>query len=92
MTELDHVGKTISILALDCEGCEWDMYNDLTTGPPIHQLLIQMHGVPGQAQTMFAAMQAGGGYVITHREVEPGSNSEVWNYSLLRLARSYFDN
>ena len=91
MKELNHLEKTLSILALDCEGCEWDMYHDmLSLSFPIHQLIIQVHGVSDQTQSMFSAMQAGG-YVITHKEAEPHGNGEVYDYSFLRLSRSYFD-
>eukprot|EP00804_Cyclotella_cryptica_P015945 CCRYP_019186-RA/>CCRYP_019186-RA protein AED:0.03 eAED:0.03 QI:106/1/1/1/1/1/2/155/382 len=91
MKELNHMEKTLSILALDCEGCEWDMFHDiLSLSFPIQQLIIQVHGVSDQTRSMFAAMQSGG-YVITHKEAAPHGNGEVYDYSFLRLSQSFFD-
>ena len=92
LQELGHSDKTISILALDCEACEWDIYHDLLSlTSPINQILMQMHGVPNanQAQSTFNAMRFAG-YVITHKEEEPHGNGEVYDYSFLRLSPSYF--
>lgn len=91
--ELGHSDKTISILALDCEQCEWDIYNDiLASSAPIHQLLLQMHGLPhpNQAHSFFNAMRTSG-YVITHKEEEANGNGEVYDYSFLKLSKTYFN-
>ena len=93
MQELGHTDKAISVLALDCEQCEWDIYHDiLSVGSSIHQLLIQMHGVPNPnaAHSMFNAMRANG-YVITHKEDEPHGNGEVYDYSFLKLSETFFN-
>ena len=90
---LGHTDKTLSLLALDCEGCEFDVYNDLLSlDIPANQLIIQMHGVPNpnQVHSMFNSLRFAG-YVITHKEEEPNGSGEVYNYSFLKLSRSYFD-
>ena len=92
LQELGHSEQTISILALDCEACEWDIYHDLLSlKPPINQILMQMHGVPNpnQAQSTFNAMRFAG-YVITHKEEDAQGGGEVYDYSFLRLSPSYF--
>jgi hypothetical protein len=90
--ELGHSEKTISLMALDCEGCEWDIYSDLLSlRYPVHQLVIQTHGLPNpnQVNSMFNAMRVGG-YVITHKQQEPTGNGEIFDYSFLKLSKSYF--
>lgn len=88
VAELHHSGR-ISVLVLDCESCEWDIYSDiLSLDEPIQQVLMQMHGSPSVANELFLTMQ-GAGYVIYHRE--PSSDGEIYDYSWLKLAPSYFD-
>ena len=85
--ELGHAGKSLSILAIDCEGCEWDMYREvLSSDFTVQEVLIQMHGTPFIANRFFVAMH-NAGYAIFHRE-EVGSS--VYDYSFLKLAPSYF--
>eukprot|EP00571_Detonula_confervacea_P003830 CAMPEP_0172322592 /NCGR_PEP_ID=MMETSP1058-20130122/46326_1 /TAXON_ID=83371 /ORGANISM="Detonula confervacea, Strain CCMP 353" /LENGTH=382 /DNA_ID=CAMNT_0013038371 /DNA_START=159 /DNA_END=1304 /DNA_ORIENTATION=- len=79
IAELKHSGR-ISVLVLDCEGCEWDIYGDiLSLEEPIQQVLMQMHGLPYMANELFWAMQEAG-YVIFNREASVG-NGEVYDYS-----------
>eukprot|EP00581_Thalassiosira_minuscula_P016359 CAMPEP_0183713102 /NCGR_PEP_ID=MMETSP0737-20130205/8067_1 /TAXON_ID=385413 /ORGANISM="Thalassiosira miniscula, Strain CCMP1093" /LENGTH=408 /DNA_ID=CAMNT_0025941851 /DNA_START=138 /DNA_END=1364 /DNA_ORIENTATION=+ len=90
ITELGHSGK-VSILALDCESCEWDIYQDiLALDEPIHQVLMQMHGTPYIANDLFKAMQEGG-YVIFNRVKESSGQGEVYDYSWLKMAPSFFN-
>lgn len=87
IAELQHSGR-ISALALDCESCEWDMYHDiLSLDEPIQQVFMQMHGTPFVANELFLNMQQAG-YVIFHRE--PSNDGEIYDYSWLRLAPSFF--
>mmetsp|Transcript_14247 Transcript_14247/g.25736 ORF Transcript_14247/g.25736 Transcript_14247/m.25736 type:complete len:113 (-) Transcript_14247:607-945(-) len=90
IAELKHSGR-ISILALDCESCEWDIYSDiLALDEPIQQVLLQMHGTPYMANELFLAMQEAG-YVIFHREAEFSGSGEVYDYSWLKLSPSFFN-
>lgn len=46
--ELNHVGRTIDVLKIDCEGCEWftmpDLFNDIaSSGLKVNQIQIEMH-------------------------------------------------
>jgi len=86
--ELGHTGKTLSILAIDCEGCEWDIYKEVLSSDvmTVQQVLFQMHGTPFIANRFFVAMH-NAGYAIFHRE-EVGVS--VYDYSFLKLAPSYF--
>eukprot|EP00546_Thalassionema_frauenfeldii_P013283 CAMPEP_0178926918 /NCGR_PEP_ID=MMETSP0786-20121207/18842_1 /TAXON_ID=186022 /ORGANISM="Thalassionema frauenfeldii, Strain CCMP 1798" /LENGTH=353 /DNA_ID=CAMNT_0020602179 /DNA_START=9 /DNA_END=1070 /DNA_ORIENTATION=+ len=50
LQELGHVGRTIDILKIDCEGCEWSTVQDwIHLG--IQQILIELHGVPSPKGT-----------------------------------------
>jgi hypothetical protein len=86
--KLKHSGR-ISVLALDCEACEWDLYQDIVSlKEPIQQVLMQMHGTPYMANELFLKMQDAG-YVIFNRE--NNGDVDVWNYAWLKLAPSYFN-
>jgi hypothetical protein len=46
--ELNHVGRTIDVLKIDCEQCEWltmpDLFRDIaSTGLKVNQIQIEMH-------------------------------------------------
>lgn len=89
VAELQHSGR-ISVLSLDCEACEWDIFRDiLNLEEPIQQVNMQMHGTPYMANELFLAMQEAG-YVIFHREAEINGGGEVYDYSWLKLSPSYF--
>ena len=88
IAELKHSGR-ISVLALDCEACEWDMYRDvLSLEEPIQQVLMQMKGTPYMVNELFLAMLEAG-YVIFNRE--KSGDGDVWDYSWMKLAPSFFN-
>ena len=85
--ELGHKGKSLSILSLDCEGCEWDLYRDiLSSDLTIQQILVQMHGTPFIANRFFSTMHNAGYAIYRREQVGVG----VYDYSFLKLAPSYF--
>ena len=43
--KLGHENRTIDILKIDCEGCEWSTMKDWI-GVGARQILIEVHGVP----------------------------------------------
>ena len=47
---LGHQNRTIDILKIDCEGCEWSTMGDWI-GVGAHQILIETHGVPSPQGT-----------------------------------------
>jgi hypothetical protein len=88
IAELKHSGR-ISVLALDCEACEWDIYKDvLSLEEPIQQVLMQLHGTPYNANELFLAMQEAG-YLIFNREIR--GDGDVWDYSWFRMMPSFFN-
>jgi hypothetical protein len=46
---LGHEGRTIDILKIDCERCEWANYKDWISAD-IRQILIETHGVPSPVE------------------------------------------
>ncbi|KAL9191266.1 hypothetical protein ACHAXT_000972 [Thalassiosira profunda] len=88
--ELQHPGG-ISLLALDCEMCEWDIFKDiLSLDEPPQQVLMQMHGTPYMANELFLAMQEAG-YVIFHRQQDSDGGGEVFDYSWIKLSPTFFN-
>jgi len=68
--ELNHVGRTIDIFKIDCEGCEWKTFSDWAdddTPATLHQILVEVHSNPVVAQDFFETMRKNG-YVIFHKE------------------------
>ena len=73
ISELKHEGMTIDILKIDCEGCEWDQYEDwikdlTTAGVTVRLFLIEVHNAPYLKTAQFFKMMLDAGYVIYHKE------------------------
>ena len=63
--KLGHEGRTIDILKIDCEFCEWTAYRDiLGMSNHISQILIETHEI---APPFFTDMHKAG-YVLFHKE------------------------
>jgi hypothetical protein len=43
---LGHDYRTIDILKLDCEKCEWSTYKDWVSATNIRQIIVEVHGLP----------------------------------------------
>lgn len=71
--ELDHDGRTIDILKIDCEGCEWETVRGwFQGGIVIRQVLVEVHAgtqdvMPLPAMEFMSFMKQQG-YVIFHKE------------------------
>ena len=93
LVELGHVGHTIDVLSLECDGCEWSVYNDILHSDLIFtQLLVELHGAPYQVNDFFLEMKQNG-YVVFHREtnmIEKGGGQNH-AYSFIRLAPAFFE-
>jgi len=78
---LGHEGRTIHILKIDCEGCEWDTYKEWLKAPATFlQILAEVHGysweqekVPGSGFTRWFITQ---GYALFH-DNSGGSTPEL---------------
>jgi hypothetical protein len=85
MAVLGHTGRTIDILKMDCEGCEWTVVKSLLE-VDVRQILIELHAVrdtsridnkiPMPAAAQFFADLQQHNYVIFHKE----ANIQYWDY------------
>ena len=92
--ELGHVGHTIDVLSIDCEGCEWTSYRDIleSSDSVITQILMELHGAPYVINDFFLEMKRHS-YVVFHKEsntVEQGGG-QICSYSFIRLAPAFFE-
>ena len=95
---LGHCGEIIDILSIDCEGCEFDIYNDLFSDQitdscaraSFLQILIQVHGAPSVATNDFFFSFQKNDYVIFHKEGISQSNGNGQDYGFLKLSNEFF--
>lgn len=70
--ELGHVGRTIDVFKIDCEGCEWDTFQSwLSANVLLRQILVEVHHdkyLDLDKTKMFYNRLEEEGYVIFHRE------------------------
>lgn len=71
--DLKHEGRTIDIMKIDCEGCEWDQYTQWIedfqeTRVTVRQILIELHKSPLPNVADFFHRMLELGYVIFHKE------------------------
>jgi hypothetical protein len=103
--ELGHVGRTVDIFKIDCEGCEWDSYPSFfQSGVELRQVLIELHSEKAEKGSKFSKMPLPQsvaffeamyhhGYVIFHKEV----NIRYWHfgqcieYAFLKLHKDFFN-
>jgi len=88
---LGHKGRTIDVLKIECEGCEWETYEDWFKAPvEIVQILVKVHDSPPVANDFFERMQANH-YVTFHKEADTHvSAGKSQDFSFLHLAPSFF--
>ena len=70
---LGHEGRTIDILKIDCEGCEWETVKSwFKGGIRIRQILVEVHVGTKDAMPLpameFMSFMKQQGYVIFHKE------------------------
>ena len=78
--------SSIDILKIDCEGCEWRVYQDFFKGF-FRQIMIELHDVGKnfEVNNFFEAMNDNG-YVIFHKEPNTfGCSGDCIEYSFIRL-------
>ncbi len=94
LKKLNHVGRAIDILSIDCEGCEWRTYMDvLNADVSVTQLLIELHNAPYQVNDFFLEMRRHG-FVIFHKEantIDNNQGGQSQEYSFLRLSKDFFN-
>lgn len=93
VSDLKHEGKTIDIMKIDCEGCEWDQYQDWLDdwkemNLTVRQVLIELHQSPLPQTPDFFDKMLERGYVIFHREGN-NINNLCYEYSFVLLDTAF---
>lgn len=99
--ELGHIGRTIDIFKIDCEGCEldsWETWVDSSTvGVNLQQVLVEVHAIRNRmvqpATTNFFKGMHKHGYVIFHKEpnIHKFANGNMVEFAFLKLDPSFFE-
>lgn len=94
LNELNHDGKNIDLISIDCEGCEWEIYLDIVNADvSITQIMVELHSAPYLVNDFFLEMKRHG-YVIFHKEANivhhDGQGGKNQEYSFLHLAPEFF--
>ena len=86
---LGHQNRTIDILKIDCEGCEWTTYEQFNGYPYIRQILIELHGIT-KAKDLLSSMKQRG-YVTFHKEPNTkGCRGRCIEYAFIHLNKKFF--
>lgn len=86
LTKLGHENRTIDILKIDCEGCEWDTYRDWI-GYDIRQVLVETHRLPSNTTLGFDFFNSfkQNSLVMFSKEVNGHGRGECYEFSYLKL-------
>jgi len=85
---LGHQDRTIDILKIDCEGCEFEALTPLfvsNTLINVRQILIEIHADIQKSYDLLKAM-ADHGFVIFHKEANLPSKGTCIEFGLIRLS------
>jgi len=91
--DLKHEGKTVDILKIDCEGCEWEQYlqwieDFQEANVTVRQILIEVHNSPLPFVVDFFKIMQEAGYVIFHKEAN-FLNSNCVEFSFVLLDKEF---
>jgi len=94
---LGHEGRTIDILQIDCNGCEWtsfqSWFGDVSKLDVfIRQILVKVYGVQQGVSVVNALFEMlhKKGYVIFHKEADLVAKGNNIDYSFVRLDQTFF--
>jgi len=91
--ELGHVGRTIDIFKIDCEGCEWETATKwLEADVTIRQIQVELHTADIQKTPKFFDLMYKNNYVITHKELNIISikyKTVCIEYAFLKIAPQF---
>mmetsp|Transcript_25310 Transcript_25310/g.42053 ORF Transcript_25310/g.42053 Transcript_25310/m.42053 type:complete len:367 (-) Transcript_25310:180-1280(-) len=95
MKDLGHEGRAVDIFKIDCEGCEWKLYEEIFQSEiALQQILIEVHEAPMPAARNLFYTAHDAGYVIFHKE--PNTIQENYGrlveYAFLKLEKGFFRN
>jgi len=91
---LNHTGRIIDVFKIDCEGCEWRIYEDwFDANVTLRQILVEVHGVKvPQTFELFDRLMRRENYVCFHKEANVISKppADAWEFAFLKLAPAAF--
>jgi Methyltransferase domain len=86
---LGHQGRRIDIIKIDCEGCEWELHNDLLQ-QDLRQIVIEVHWLNKNTHQFFTDL-TNQGYVIFHKESNiQWAFGKCIEFSFLKLSKQFF--
>jgi Methyltransferase domain len=94
LERLGHTGRIIDIFKIDCEGCEWQTYNDWIHYPGIRQVLVETHKLP-KNKTMgldFFDSFERNNLLMYSKEVNPWGGGDSLEFSFLKLHPDFLNN
>lgn len=90
--DLGHGGRRIDVFKIDCEGCEWDTFQDwFKADVDIRQILVEMHWRQNAAkvQEMYKALEKNG-YVAFNKEPNTvGCDGDCVEYAFVKFDPSF---
>jgi hypothetical protein len=89
--KLNHDGRFVDMLRIDCDGCEWNTFPEwLSSGIEPRQLLVSIHGSPRNEDELFEMMERNN-FAIFHREADTWYGGMIQEYGFLRLHDHFFN-
>jgi hypothetical protein len=89
LKELGHLNRTIDIFKIDCEWCEWEIYEQFLQAD-IRQILVEIHNAPmPEAQRFFETLHDAG-YVIFNKEPNYENGGDCIEYAFVKLSTDFF--
>mmetsp|Transcript_13873 Transcript_13873/g.39489 ORF Transcript_13873/g.39489 Transcript_13873/m.39489 type:complete len:357 (-) Transcript_13873:163-1233(-) len=93
MRRLEHEDRIVDLFKIDCEGCEWSVFDDIAAQTNIRQLMIEVHNRPysGPEKTfqLFETF-AKNGLIMYSKELNSRARKAV-EFSFIRLKHSFLD-
>lgn len=87
MEELGH--ERVDLFKIDCEGCEWQSYQDWAQAD-LRQILVEVHNSPPAVVNDFFFKLHDAGFVIFHKEPNTQfSNGNCQEIGFLKMAKSF---
>ena len=90
LKRLGHEGRAIDIFKIDCEGCEWDTFQDWV-GYDIRQVLVEAHRLPSNVTLGFQFFDSfkENNLMMFSKEVNGFGGGEYYEFSYVKLHPSF---
>jgi len=84
--------NTIDIFKIDCEGCEWETFQEWfdESIPHLQQILVEVHQAPKDHVLDFFDGMKDEGYVTFHKESNIEFDPGCLEYGFMKLRKDFF--